>query len=579
MIRGFRLPKRLPLPRWRPSTLARVTFGIVSLTLALALGVDAVFHVLRDDVDVAREVRKRVSENVAIQISVLANKRDYDGIERTAGKILAREPDLLSVAVRRADGEAVFASPAHEQHWQAPEDNESTLTHVVVPLLSGGTRWGQVEIAFRPVTPSGVLQWLAQPVVLTILVIGVLGAAAYYLFLRRTLQALDPSKAIPDSVAVALDTLAEGLMILDTRGRMLMVNRAFQTLHPDAANQSALGRPASTLPWLCDSLGPDLRRHPWNQVIADGTAVTDVLLEIRAGDRSPRKVRLNASPVRDAKGAVRGCFVSFNDVTELHEANEELQSLLDDLRAREVVIRQQNQELMQTRDRIEAQNRELQESNARIEVQNRELERLAHYDPLTGIMNRRAFMDRATGLFEKALREGTHVAVIMTDIDKFKSVNDTYGHAVGDEVIQQVARVLSMGLRPADLLCRYGGEEFCILLPGLDPTQALAVGRRLCEQVEAQVGPGLRSQPDLKVTSSFGVSELSFGASSLKQMMEEADQALYASKQAGRNFVTLYSEMPWFAHDLSAADLLRVRELAQQTESIEIPGYEPAVGE
>lgn len=571
----LRLPRRTWL-RWRPSTLARVTFGIVSLTLAIALGVDAVFHVLRDDVDVARQVRKRVSENVAIQISVLANKKDFDGIERTAGNILAREPDVLSVAVRRADGEAVFSSPEHSRHWTAPKDNESTLTHVVVPLLSAGNRWGQVEIAFRPVAPTTATQWLTQPVVLSILVIGVVGALAYYLFLRRTLQALDPSKAIPDSVAVALDTLAEGLMILDTRGRMLMVNRAFQALHPDAAGQSALGRPASTLPWLCESLDPDLRKHPWNQVIATREPVTDVLLEIRAEERPARKVRLNASPVRDAKGAVRGCFVSFNDVTELHEANEELHSLLDDLKAREVVIRRQNQELLQTRDRIEAQNRELQESNARIEVQNRELERLAHYDPLTGIMNRRAFMDRASAIFEKALREGTHVACIMTDIDKFKSVNDNYGHAVGDEVIQQVARVLSMGLRPADLLCRYGGEEFCILLPGLDPTQALAVGRRLCSKVESQVGPGLRSQPGLRVTSSFGISETSFGAASLKQMIEEADQALYASKQAGRNFVTLFSEMPWFAHDLAAADLLRVRELSQQTDSILIPGFDEA---
>lgn len=579
MIPKLRLPRRLRWLRWRPSTLIRVTFGIVSLTLAMALMADAVFHILRDDVDVAREVRKRVSENVAIHISVLANKKDIDGIERTTKNILAREPDVLSIAVRRGTGEILFSTPDHARYWVAPPGDESTLTHVVVPMFSAGKAWGRVEIAFRTVTPSGLFGWLSQPVVLTIVLLGAGGAGAYYLFLRRTLQALDPSKAIPDSVGVALDTLVEGLMILDAHGRVLMVNRAFKELHPEASDAGILGRAASSLGWLCASLGTDHTAHPWTRVIATREPVTDVSLDFLVEGQPVRKARLNASPVRDAKGTVRGCFVSFNDVTELHRANTDLQHTLDDLRVSEAVIKQQNKELLASQERIQAQNRELQESNARIEVQNRELERLAHYDPLTGIMNRRAFMERATTLFEKAVREGTHVACIMTDIDKFKLVNDTYGHAVGDEVIQQVARVLSMGLRPADVLCRYGGEEFCIMLPGLDPTQALAVGRRLCARVEAQVGPGVRSQPDLRVTSSFGVSEITFGAMSIKQMIEEADQALYASKQAGRNFVTLFSEMPWFAHDLSAADLLRVRELAQQTENIAIPGYEDAVGQ
>jgi len=565
--------------RWRPSTLIRVTFGIVSLTLAIALMADAVFHVLRDDVDVARQVRKRVSENVAIHISVLANKKDIDGIERTTRNILAREPDVLSIAVRRGTGELLFATPDHQSHWVPPPDNESTLTHVVVPLFSAGKSWGQVEITFRAATPSSLVEWLIQPVVITVFLLGVGGAAAYYLFLRRTLQALDPSKAIPDSVGVALDTLVEGLMILDARARVLMVNRAFKELHPEASDAGIIGRSASSLAWLCASLGPDANAHPWARVISSREPVTDVPLDFLVEGHPVRKARLNASPVRDAKGTVRGCFVSFNDVTELHLANTELQHTLDDLRASESVIKAQNKELLASQERIQAQNQELQESNARVEVQNRELERLAHYDPLTGIMNRRAFMDRATVMFEKAMREGTHVACIMTDIDKFKLINDTYGHAVGDEVIQQVARVLSMGLRPADVLCRYGGEEFCIMLPGLDPTQALAVGRRLCAKVEAQVGPGIRSQPDLRITASFGASEITFGAMSVKQMIEESDQALYASKQAGRNFVTLFSEMPWFAHDLSAADLLRVRELAQQTENIEIPGFEEAVGQ
>lgn len=540
------MTRRLPRFRlnWRPRTITRVTFGIVSLALALVLGTDAAFNILRDDVDVAREVRKRVSENVAIQMSVLVRKSDLEAIERTVAGILEREPDVVSIATRRADGSLLFASPKHRAAWVDPGRGNSTLTHVQVPLRAQGHAWGRVEIVFREVAPTSVTGWLVQPVVVIVLAISVGGALAFQLFLRRTLQSLDPSKSIPDSVTGALDTLAEGLMILDLAGRVLMVNGAFKRLHPEA-DRRIIGLRASDLPWLCASLAPDAKRHPWHVAIERGAPVSDVPVEILQADASVRHTRVHASPVRDAKGVVRGCFVSFSDVTMLHNMNEELSSTLVELRTSQALV--------------EARNRQLEESKVQIEIKNRELERLANYDPLTGVMNRRAFMAKAGALFDAARRDGTHVAAIMTDIDKFKSVNDTYGHAVGDEVIQQVARVLGMGLRTQDLLARYGGEEFVILLPGLDPRQALIVADRLRQRVETQAGPGVRSQPGMRVTSSFGVSEISFGAVTLPQMIEEADQALYASKQAGRNFATLFSEVPLFQHDLDAADLVRVR--------------------
>ncbi|MFO1321691.1 MAG: sensor domain-containing diguanylate cyclase [Burkholderiales bacterium] len=551
-----RLRDRLPWLAWRPRTITRVTFGVVSLTLALVLMTDAAFDILRDDVDVAREVRKRVSENVAIQMSVLARRNDMEAIERTVAGILEREPEVVSIGTRRADGTLVFASPRHAKAWIDPGRGTSTLTHVQVPLRSQGHAWGRVEIVFREVAPRTVAGWFGQPIVVIVLAMSVGGALALHLFLRRTLQSLDPSRSIPDSVTGALDTLAEGLMILDLQGRVLMVNGAFKRLHAEAARQ-IIGLHASGLPWLCTSLAPDAKRHPWHVATARGAAVPDVPLEIHQPDATVRHVRVNASPVRDAKGTVRGCFVSFNDVTVLHNMNDELSDTLADLRASQALV--------------QARNRELEESKVQIEIKNRELERLANYDPLTGVMNRRAFMARANAIFDAARRDGTYVAAIMTDIDKFKSVNDTYGHAVGDEVIQQVARVLGMGLRTQDLLARYGGEEFVILLPGMDPRQALIVADRLRQRIETQAGPGVRSQPGMRVTSSFGVSELSFGAVTLPQMIEEADQALYASKQAGRNFATLFSEVPLFQNDIAPEDVLRVRAETMDPLVLEAP--------
>lgn len=175
-------------------------------------------------------------------------------------------------------------------------------------------------------------------------------------------------------------------------------------------------------------------------------------------------------------------------------------------------------------------------------------------DPSIACLNRRAFMHQAGSEFTRALADGTPLSCIMTAIDKFKNVNDTYGHSVGDEVIRQTARILELGLRPADLLCRYGGEEFCVVLPGLDLAQAAVVAERLREKVQAQAGPGVRSIPGLEVTASFGVSSIDVGATTLAQLIEEADQALYAAKQAGRNIVSTFTDTPWLDASPEASD-------------------------
>ena len=127
----------------------------------------------------------------------------------------------------------------------------------------------------------------------------------------------------------------------------------------------------------------------------------------------------------------------------------------------------------------------------------------------------------------------------MTDIDHFKEFNDRYGHAVGDQVLQAVARSLSSGLRATDLLCRYGGEEFCILLPGLDAKQAAEIAERLRSEVERRAGPSVRTSEGLNVTSSFGVAELRGDFADPAVLIDEADKALYVSKRGGRNRVTI----------------------------------------
>lgn len=174
----------------------------------------------------------------------------------------------------------------------------------------------------------------------------------------------------------------------------------------------------------------------------------------------------------------------------------------------------------------------------------RELKELATRDHLTGAYNRRYFDERVEQEFYRMRRQnGTElvnesIGFIMADIDNFKNVNDSHGHVVGDEVLREVAHRLSAGLRDYDVLCRYGGEEFLIMLPLSSQHDAMQVAERLQQSVIGTpilikgIGP-------LPVTVSFGVSTSADASESEDAVIARADQALYRAKEGGRNRVFL----------------------------------------
>ncbi|KAF7597834.1 MAG: hypothetical protein CGU28_16470 [Candidatus Dactylopiibacterium carminicum] len=160
--------------------------------------------------------------------------------------------------------------------------------------------------------------------------------------------------------------------------------------------------------------------------------------------------------------------------------------------------------------------------------------------PLTGLLNRRAFNDEASRLTGLTLRHQRSLGVLVLDVDHFKRVNDTHGHAVGDEVLRQLARTVSGELRDTDLLARLGGEEFCVLMPetGSDGLKRLA--NRLLEAVRAMVV----RLPDvsLQITVSIGGANLRDPPDTFKQALLRADEALYTAKGEGRNRVLIHGE-------------------------------------
>jgi len=168
------------------------------------------------------------------------------------------------------------------------------------------------------------------------------------------------------------------------------------------------------------------------------------------------------------------------------------------------------------------------------------LQLLAYVDPLSGVLNRRSFLDLSGKEESRSRRRNYHIAVLMVDIDHFKQINDTYGHASGDSVIRGLAEICARALRPSDLVARYGGEEFIISLPETGIEQARQVADRLRATVaEATIPTGTGG---VHFTVSIGVAICSRRAS-LADAMRRADEALYAAKRNGRNRVEI-AEMP-----------------------------------
>jgi diguanylate cyclase len=160
---------------------------------------------------------------------------------------------------------------------------------------------------------------------------------------------------------------------------------------------------------------------------------------------------------------------------------------------------------------------------------------LATQDDLTGVYNRRYFVGLVQREWARAHRYSTDAALLLIDVDHFKRVNDAHGHLCGDELLRQIARAAGESLRQADVLARFGGEEFIVFLPQTDPLGALDVAERIRERVQA-LSP-LWHGVAIKVTVSVGVAPLRPDLLSLDWTIHEADTALYAAKAAGRNCV------------------------------------------
>ena len=491
------------MTRIRPTL--QITLALVLLSCAILIVANLLFGVFSDPEAQTIRVRNAVAESLATQAAVLLQRGNAKALELTLSAIRKQDPNIRSVAVRHGDKTIVAQSGDHVGAWKEQDGQASAATRVYVPLLNGGERWGSFEMSYVPDEHGPLYRTLTHPLWVTLLFVVSVGTLVYWVYLRRALVYLDPTAVIPERVQLAFDVMAEGVAVLDRAGRVLLANSAFRAL-PGAGVADPVGKPLSTLPWLAAGLAAEAAEHPWAKTIGTGIPQMAHAVDVVAPDESRKTLTVNCAPISDTRGVVRGCLVTFGDLTELHLANARLSEALAELRA--------------SRDQI------YQKSV--------ELEHLATRDTLTGCLTRRAFFERMAQAREEARRNGTPLSCLLLDIDRFKSVNDTFGHVAGDQVIQEVGSLLRASMRAADIVGRYGGDEFLVGMSGCDLEHGIAIAQKISDRIERECGVGISG---LSVTVSIGVATFGTRTEDVAEILNQADKALYAAKSAGRNRV------------------------------------------
>lgn len=228
---------------------ARLSLGLVALSLALLMTADWLFGFASNQEQYEKQSRIHLGENLASQLAVFIEHNDERGLGKTLQRVVVQNPEVLSIAIRQSNGVLLAHRGEHAQHWIPPESGFSSDNNIRIPLTGEKGHWGDIEISFAPKKPKSLLDWLAQPVTMMIAVISIGGFPLYYAYLRRAMHYLDPSNAVPERVSRAFDSFAEGLLVLDKERQIVFINKAFSKLygHP---TDTLIGVKVGELPWL-----------------------------------------------------------------------------------------------------------------------------------------------------------------------------------------------------------------------------------------------------------------------------------------------------------------------------------------
>lgn len=298
---------------------------------------------------------------------------------------------------------------------------------------------------------------------------------------------------VPVARDLLIESMSDGVLVLDKQNRIVDINPAAQEMLE------------TTVACIGKSLVESVSQ--WQEIMHECCDRCQGRLTITQRGCSPRYVELRMTPLRDRAQNFTGQLIVLRDVTEQHHAETKVQ---------------------QAHDRLQTQLHE-------IEVLQTQLREQAIRDALTGLFNRRYFEETFPRELARADREDYPLAVVLLDIDYFKNVNDTYGHQGGDRVLQAFGELLRRHSRASDVACRYGGEEFVLVMPKMSLAAAARRTEQICHAWQAL--PVLYRDQEIYATVSAGIGVFPQDGQTRDTLLQEADQALYTAKADGRNCV------------------------------------------
>jgi diguanylate cyclase (GGDEF)-like protein/PAS domain S-box-containing protein len=304
---------------------------------------------------------------------------------------------------------------------------------------------------------------------------------------------------IPIARGRLIENMSDGVLVLDSQGRIVDINPAMDAFL-DAEPKSFIGRNVS------EAL------NIWNESTEHLLTGLETRTEMRLPNKSSRYVDLRVTPLYDEDQHLNGRLIIFRDVTDRKEVEKDLRHAMDRMQTQLIEIG-----LLQS-----------------------QLREQAIRDALTHLFNRRYLEETLERELARASREGYPLCIVMMDIDHFKDVNDTYGHEAGDLVLKTLAQKVTNQSRQGDFVCRFGGEEFVLVMPNITIDVARERANTLHKSISTEY---IRfGRFNLNITVSMGISWFPAHGEKKEDLLRAADRALYAAKHAGRNRVFVYRE-------------------------------------
>ena len=308
----------------RLSSRVHLAFGLSALTVGVLL-LAAYLHLIPDGEALQRQNRAALSETIAITVSTVLDEQKSEPLADALAFISERNADMLSIGVRRVDGSLLLDIHDHAARWTALPNAPSTDAAISVPVWQSGAQWGTVELRFTPLRSEGWVGYLQDPSLklsaFTFLICSVL----FYFYLRRMLRALDPSRAVPQRVRAAYDTLTEGLIVLDHQGSIVLANKSTSVMLGVPESKLVGGSPSRFIWSHGDGTVLTPEELPWQRALADKQPKRDVHMNVSSDTGSRFALRANCSPILDDSGGIQALVISFQDVTELEQRGVALQ--------------------------------------------------------------------------------------------------------------------------------------------------------------------------------------------------------------------------------------------------------------